>query len=51
MNGTGVYAGLIAQRFRLAIRRHGLNAKRQPMDLTLFRPPPRPGEAEQLSLL
>jgi DNA repair photolyase len=51
MTGTGPYANLIAQRFRLATRRLGLNAERRPMDLTQFVRPPREGEGAQLSLL
>ena len=39
MRGTGVYADLIAQRFRLATQRLGLNTQRMPMDASGFRPP------------
>ena len=46
--GTGPYAQLIGQRFRVATRRLGLNAERFPMDTTQFF---RPGQPQQLSLL
>ncbi|HZO23983.1 MAG TPA: PA0069 family radical SAM protein [Steroidobacteraceae bacterium] len=40
MKGTGPLAELIGNRFRIACRRHGLNAKRRPaLNTTLFRPP------------
>ena len=47
--GTGPYAQLIAQRFRAAARRHGLDRPRFALDVTQFRRPPKAGE--QLSLL
>ncbi len=37
MSGNGEYAGLIAQRFRLAIRRLGLEEKLPPLDCGKFR--------------
>ena len=37
MSGNGEYAGLIAQRFRLAIRRLGLGEKLPPLDCGNFR--------------
>jgi len=46
--GTGVYAELMRQRFRLAIRRLGLNQRSLNLDTTQFRPPLRPGQ--QMSL-
>lgn len=50
MTGTGVFAELIAQRFRAACRRHGLNkGSRTPLDTTQFRVPPRGGD--QMALL
>jgi DNA repair photolyase len=52
MTGTGAYAELLAQRFRLACRRLGLNAGRPDetgLDTRRFHPPPAAGE--QLSLL
>ena len=49
MKGTGPYATLIAHRFRLACKRHGLNRESTSLDSTLFRAPPRPGD--QLALL
>ena len=40
MRGTGPYAQLLSNRFRLACRRLNLNAApRRPLDTTLFRPP------------
>ena len=49
MRGDGAYADLIAQRFRLAIKRLGLDQReRTPLDVTQFRPPPKKGD--QLSL-
>ncbi|HEV7165311.1 MAG: PA0069 family radical SAM protein [Gammaproteobacteria bacterium] len=48
MRGTGKYAELIAQRFRLACKRHGLGlGRRMGHDTTRFRVP---SEAGQLSL-
>ncbi|MBU3735989.1 MAG: PA0069 family radical SAM protein [Methylobacterium sp.] len=37
--GTGQFAALLAQRFRLATRRLGLNLGHRPLDTSLFRPP------------
>src|SRR5215470_16451055 len=46
MRGTGPYAQLLSNRFRLACRRLNLNATpRKPLDTTLFRPPG-PSEAQ-----
>ena len=57
MRGSGAFADLLAQRFRLAIRRLGLNAVRPDLDMSRFRPPARPAAgrdhhntAAQLSL-
>jgi DNA repair photolyase len=47
--GTGPYAALIAQRFRLAVRRLGLNRRRDRLRTDLFLPPVLPGQ--QLKLL
>ncbi|WP_348761650.1 PA0069 family radical SAM protein [uncultured Salinisphaera sp.] len=44
MTGTGTYAELIAKRFRLACRQHGLNQHRFALDTTQFAPPPAPGD-------
>lgn len=45
MTGTGQFANLIAQRFRLACRRHGLNTHaRPPLDEAAFTLPPRHGD-------
>ena len=49
MRGTGPWADLIGQRFRMACRRHGLNAARIALRTDLFTPPTRVGA--QLSLL
>lgn len=49
MTGTGVFAELIAQRFRAACRRHGLSrGSRPPLDRSRFRVPPRRGDQMQL---
>ena len=47
MKGTGPYADMIRQRFRLACRRHGLDAPRPALRCDLFRVP---GRAQQLGL-
>ena len=47
--GTGVYADLLATRFRLARRKLGLDKRRFDLDTGRFRPPPAKGD--QLSLL
>ena len=39
MKGTGVYAQLIAQRFKVAATRLALNADRRPLNTSLFRRP------------
>lgn len=49
MKGTGVYAELIAKRFKLACERLGLNKESRPLRTDLFCPPPAAGD--QLSLL
>lgn len=49
MKGTGVYAELIAKRFKLACERIGLNKESMPLRTDLFCPPPAAGD--QLSLL
>ena len=48
MRGEGHYAQIIAQRFRKAARRLGLDRDLPPLRCDLFRPPPRAGD--QLSL-
>ncbi len=48
MRGQGVYAELIAARFRITTRRLGLDQDLPPLNVTAFRPPPRSGD--QLSL-
>lgn len=47
--GSGAYAELMRQRFRLALRRQGLNNTVAPLDTTQFQPP-RPAVPRQLSL-
>ncbi|MBL8782831.1 MAG: PA0069 family radical SAM protein [Alphaproteobacteria bacterium] len=49
MKGTGVYAELMAKRFKLACERIGLNKESRPLRTDLFCPPPMAGD--QLSLL
>ncbi|MBL8305115.1 MAG: PA0069 family radical SAM protein, partial [Rubrivivax sp.] len=46
MTGRGVWAQLLRQRFDKACARLGLNQDRVELDLTQFRPPGRPGQAE-----
>jgi DNA repair photolyase len=46
--GEGPYARLIADRFRRACARHGLNRTRFALDLSRFRVPPKPGAQLQL---
>jgi DNA repair photolyase len=48
MKGTGPIADLMAQRFRAACRRLGLNTTRAPLRTDLFRPPPKPGDQIEL---
>src|SRR5882757_2040895 len=50
MTGTGPYASLIAQRFAIATRRLGLNARRAPLDASKFRRPPQTGDQLALGL-
>jgi DNA repair photolyase len=39
MRGSGQFAELIKRRFAIATRRLGLNARREPLDVSQFRPP------------
>lgn len=48
MSGQGAYADLIAQRFRLMVKRLGYTATESPLSCDLFAVPPGPGD--QLSL-
>lgn len=48
MRGEGPYAGMIAQRFRAAVKRNGLDGPQPDLRCDLFRVPVKPGE--QLSL-
>jgi hypothetical protein len=51
MRGTGPYAQLLSNRFRLACQRLKLNSEpRTPLDTTRFRPPGRLGTQLQLGL-
>ena len=52
--GTGVYADLLAERFRLAARKHGMegtNARSQPLDCTQFAVPAELRAPRQLALI
>lgn len=48
MQGEGVEADLLAQRFALSCRRLGLDRGLPPLDCTRFAPPPRPGDQLEL---
>ena len=48
MKGDGVYAELIAKRFKLACERLGLNKNWLPQRVDLFQPPPKSGDQMQL---
>ncbi len=48
MRGEGPIADLIAQRFKVACRKHGLNQARPKVDLGLFMPPPEAGDQMEL---
>lgn len=48
MRGAGPYARLIAERFRLAVRRHGLNTDDTPMDASGFTRPASPAAQPDL---
>jgi DNA repair photolyase len=48
MRGEGPIADLIAQRFKLACRKHGLTRDRPMVDVSLFRPPPVAGDQMEL---
>ncbi|MCG6884370.1 MAG: PA0069 family radical SAM protein [Silicimonas sp.] len=48
MTGEGLFAEMVAQRFRIATARLGLDRELPPLRTDLFRAPPRPGD--QLSL-
>ena len=48
MKGEGPMADLIAQRFKIARRRFGLDRTMAPLDLAQFRVPPRPGDQGDL---
>ena len=42
MRGKGLFAEMIAQRFRLAVKRLGLSSHSS-LDISQFRPPPKEG--------
>jgi DNA repair photolyase len=44
MKGEGPIAEMLAQRFKLAARRYGLDRVLPPLDVSQFRIPPRPGD-------
>lgn len=46
--GTGVFAQLLRQRFRVAIRKLDLNRRKLELDCSRFRPPPRAGDQQSL---
>ncbi|MBB3063375.1 PA0069 family radical SAM protein [Microbulbifer rhizosphaerae] len=46
--GTGVFAQLLQQRFRVAIKKLGLNRRRLALDCGRFSPPPASGEQQSL---
>jgi DNA repair photolyase len=48
MKGTGVYADLMAKRFKLACERLGLNKEWSPLRVDLFKTPPKTGDQMQL---
>lgn len=50
MKGTGPYADLICQRFRLAAQRYGLDRRIPGLRTDLFEVPPAPGQQLQLAL-
>ncbi len=50
MRGTGPYADLIRQRFRIASAKYGLQKRRQEIRADLFAPPPQPGQQLALGL-
>jgi DNA repair photolyase len=50
MKGTGPYAQLIHQRFKMACRKLGLNKGERGLDTSRFRPPPQAGDQLALGL-
>jgi len=48
MTGSGVYAQLMAKRFKLACERLGLNKEWEPLRVDLFKVPPKTGDQMQL---
>jgi len=43
MRGSGLFADMIAQRFKLATSKLGFNTERSPLNTSLFSPPKLPG--------
>lgn len=50
MRGEGLWADLLAQRYRKAVHRLGLDAPTVPLRTDLFRPPPKSGDQLRLDL-
>ncbi|MGK7755314.1 MULTISPECIES: PA0069 family radical SAM protein [unclassified Roseovarius] len=48
MRGSGPYAEMVAQRFKVAARRLGLDGKQPPLRCDLFEPPARTGDQMEL---
>lgn len=48
MRGSGPYAEMVAQRFKVAAKRLGLDAKQPPLRCDLFQPPARAGDQMEL---
>ncbi|MDP3659671.1 MAG: radical SAM protein, partial [Phenylobacterium sp.] len=48
MRGEGPIADLLAQRFKAAKRRYGLDRELPPLDVTTFRAPPQAGDQGDL---
>jgi DNA repair photolyase len=48
MTGEGPYARLLRDRFRKAVAKYGLDKPRAPLDLTVFKAPPGPGDQMRL---
>lgn len=46
--GTGIFAQLLRQRFRVAIKKLGLNQRGLKLDCSHFRPPPQAGDQQSL---
>jgi DNA repair photolyase len=51
MTGTGVFADLLRNRFKLACKKHGLSNERTALRTDLFKPPSMPGKAGETTQL